>query len=61
MVILHAVGKKGGCVARVAVVATEVGKACVASEMYGGVGAEVQVNQFRKNGLEDTNVYTVMG
>ena len=61
MVILHAVGKKGGCVARVVIVATQVGKAGGASEMYGRIGTEVKVKQFGKNGSEDTNVYTVMG
>lgn len=60
-VILHAVGKKGGCMARIVVVATQVGKAGGASEMDGGIGTEVKVNQFGKNGSEDTYVYTVMG
>lgn len=60
-VIQHAVGKKGGCMARIVVVATQVGKAGGASEMDGGIGTEVKVNQFGKNSSEDTNVYTVMG
>ena len=47
--------------ARIVVVATQVGKAGGASEMDGGIGTEVKVNQFGKNSSEDTNVYTVMG